>query len=154
MAVGTQVLLTPTRFDVRLLAWRRWHPLVERHPWSTVQERADEEKVIPWAEGNGLWDVISRHARDLSSIDVITVFVQNPYTIDSAQSISERIGRQLEAVSPTLESLAQAGFLNRLDIGGLVIYEMTTDTHRRQTLQQYVTWLQEGYHWARLVMSG
>lgn len=109
--------------------------------------------MIPWAEGNSLWEVITQHTPDLSSVDVITFFVQNPYAIDSAQSISERIGRQPEAVVPTLESLAHAGFLDRHDLGCVVIYAMTGETHRRQTLQQYVTWLREGYHWARLVLS-
>jgi hypothetical protein len=132
--------------------------LVDRHPWPEHEnradsERADEEKVIPWAEGNGLWAVIARITSDLAAVDVITFLVQNPYVMDSAQSIAERIGRHLEAVAPTLESLAQAGFVDRFDIEGVVIYELTADTHHRQTLQQYVTWLQEAYHWARLVIA-
>jgi hypothetical protein len=33
------------------------------------------------------------------------------------------------------------------------IYRLADDPHRRQTLQQYVLWLQEGYHWARMGME-
>ena len=126
--------------------------MVERHPWSPNQERADDEKVIPWAEGNGLWATITQLASDLTAVDVVTFFVQNPYAMDSAQSIAERIGRHLEVVAPILESLVHAGFIDRISLNGLVVYQMTSDTHLRQTLQQYVTWLQEAYHWARLVM--
>jgi hypothetical protein len=127
--------------------------LVERHPWSERESRADEEKVIPWAEGNGLWAAIARATSDLSAVDVVTFLVQNPHTVDTAQSIAERIGRDLEVVAPTLESLVRNGFVDRLDLDGIVIYQMTSDPHHQQTLQQYVTWLQEAYHWARLVIT-
>jgi len=132
--------------------------LVDRHPWSDLEEhpdnnRGDEEKVIPWAEGNGLWATIAALTSDLSAVDVVTFFVQNPYAFDTAQSIAERIGRRLEAVAPTLESLVHSGFVERLEIDGVVIYEMTSEPRRRQTMQQYVTWLQEAYHWARLVID-
>jgi hypothetical protein len=40
-----------------------------------------------------------------------------------------------------------------VDLADVRVYELTEDSHRRQTLQQYVTWLQEGYHWARMVMD-
>ncbi|MBN1660103.1 MAG: hypothetical protein JXA93_17005 [Anaerolineae bacterium] len=127
--------------------------MVDRHPWSEDENRADEEKVIPWAEGNGLWAAVARVTSDLAAVDVITFFAQNPYAMDNAQSIAERIGRRLESVAPILESLAHAGFVDRLDLDGVVIYQMNTDPRRQQTLQQYVTWLQEAYHWARLVMT-
>lgn len=151
-AVGTQVLLTLDLFGARLGVQEAKAALVDRRAWSEHQERADDEKVIPWAEGNGLWATIKQLTSDLTAVDVVTFFVQNPYAMDSARSIAERIGRHLEVVAPILESLAHTGFLERVNLNGLVVYQMTSDTHRRQTLQQYVTWLQEAYHWARLVM--
>lgn len=126
--------------------------MVERYSWSERQDRADDARVIPWAEGNGLWAILEQIASDLSAVDVVTFFAQNPFASDSALSIAERIGRRLEGVAPTLESLAHAGFIDRLDIDGVIIYQMTSDPHHQQTLQQYVTWLREAYHWARLAM--
>jgi hypothetical protein len=116
-------------------------------------DRVDEEKVIPWAEGNGLWSTISRLISDLSGVDVVTFFVQNPYTCDTADSLGVRIGRKGRQILPVLEGLAAAGLLNAVDLGDVRVYELTADAHKRQTLQQYVAWLQEGYHWARMVMD-
>ncbi|MBN1658841.1 MAG: hypothetical protein JXA93_10590 [Anaerolineae bacterium] len=127
--------------------------MVERHPWPEQPSRADEEKVIPWAEGNGLWAEIARLTSDLSAIDVITFLVQNPHAIDTAQSIAERIGRRLETVAPILESLVDAGLVERINLEGMVIYQLAPDPHHQQTLQQYVTWIQEAYHWARLAIQ-
>jgi hypothetical protein len=112
-----------------------------------------DDKVIPWAEGNGLWDSISRLASNLVGVDIATFFVQNPYTCDSAQSLAERIGRPQEEVEPVLEGFAEANLLHTVDLGEIRIYELTNEPHRRQTLQQYVAWLREGYHWARMVMD-
>ncbi len=111
------------------------------------------EAIIPWAEGNGLWRTINELASDLSGVDILTFFVQNPYTCDSADSLAVRVGRHTMEVGPVLEALAGAGFLKRMDLNGLRIYELTDEPYLRQTLQQYVTWLQEGYHWARMVVE-
>ena len=121
--------------------------------WQQLVDRADEEKVIPWAEGNGLWGTISSLISDLSGVDVITFFVQNPYACDSAESLAVRVGRQARDVAPILDGLAEAGLLDATDLPGVRVYELTSDPHQRQTLQQYVSWLQEGYHWARMVMD-
>lgn len=112
-----------------------------------------EDKVIPWAEGNGLWGKISDLVSDLVGVDLVTFFVHNPYTCDSAESLAVRIGRRVERIRPVLDGLAGAGLLHTMDLGDLRVYELTSDPHRRQTLQQYVAWLQEGYHWARLAMD-
>ena len=112
-----------------------------------------EEKVIPWAEGNGLWAKISDLVSSLVGVDLVTFFVQNPYTCDSAEGVAVRIGRRVERIQPVLDGLAEAGLLYAVDLGDLRVYELTSDPHRRQTLQQYVAWLQEGYHWARMVMD-
>jgi hypothetical protein len=114
---------------------------------------ADEEKVLPWAEGNGLWSVISTLASDLVGVDVVTFFVQNPYACDTAESVAVRIGRDFPSVARALEDLTAAQLLEVSDLGRLCVYTLTEDPHRRQTLQQYVAWLQEGYHWARLAMD-
>jgi hypothetical protein len=115
--------------------------------------RDKEETVIPWAEGNGLWGAISSAVSDLTGVDIVTFFVRNPYTCDSAESLAVRIGRRPAQIQPVLDSLAQAGLLHAVDLGNVRVYELTDDPHRRQTLQQYVSWLQEGYHWARMVME-
>lgn len=125
----------------------------ERTDSQPAADQVDEEKVIPWAEGNGLWGKISDLVSDLSGVDIVTFFVQNPYTCDSAQSLAVRIGRRPEQIEPVLEGLAEAGLLNVVDLGDVHVYELTDDPDRRQTLQQYVAWLQEGYHWARMVMD-
>jgi hypothetical protein len=113
----------------------------------------DEEKVIPWAEGNGLWGTISDLVSDLSGVDLVTFFVQNPYTCDSADNLAVQIGRRASVIEPVLDGLAQEGLLRVVDLDGVCVYELTDDPHTRQTLQQYVSWLQEGYHWARMVMD-
>ena len=114
---------------------------------------ADEEKVIPWAEGNGLWSTVSRLASDLVGVDVVTFFVQNPHAFDSVEGLAISIGRQREQIEPVLKDLAAVDLLREIDLGDCVVYEMTECQHRRQTLQQYVSWLKEGYHWARMVID-
>jgi hypothetical protein len=117
------------------------------------QELADEEKAIPWAEGNGLWKTISQLVSDLAAVDLVTFMVQNPYTCDTAEGLAVRIGRKPTQIEPILEALTNAGFLNATVMGRLRAYDLTDDPRRRQTLQQYVTWLQEGYHWARMALD-
>ena len=114
---------------------------------------ADEDKVIPWAEGNGLWHTINKVASDLAGVDLITFFVQNPYTCDSAESLAVRIGRPASETEATLDALVKAGLLEKTDLGDVCVHEMTSDPYRRQTMQQYVSWLREGYHWARMVIK-
>lgn len=118
-----------------------------------ADELDSEEKVIPWAEGNGLWGIIAGLVSDLAGMDLATFFVQNPYTCDSAESLAVRIGRPVELVEPVLEGFAKAELLTTMDLGNLRIYELTSEPHRRQTLQQYVAWMREGYHWARMVLD-
>ena len=117
------------------------------------EERADEEKAIPWAEGNGLWNTISQLVSDLAGVDLVTFLVQNPYTCDTAEGLAVRIGRKVAQIEPVLKALTEAGFLNVTVMGSLRAYDLTSDPRRRQTLQQYVTWLQEGYHWARIALD-
>jgi len=119
-----------------------------------IPVRADEDKVIPWAEGNGLWGTLTKLISDLVAADLVTLLVRNPYTCDSAAGLALSIGRDPARIQPVLENLVDAGFLQMVDLAGLHVYELTDEPHRRQTLQQYVTWLLEGYHWARLAMDG
>ncbi len=116
-------------------------------------DHADDEKAIPWAEGNGLWHTVSHLISDLPGVDLVTFFVQNPYTCDSVESIALCIGYREEQVEPTLRALADAGLLKSTPLGDLRLYELTDDPHHRQILQQYVSWLQEGYHWARMAID-
>jgi hypothetical protein len=114
---------------------------------------ADDERILPWAEGNGMWNAISRLASGLSAVDLVTFLVNNPYTCDTAESLAERIGRHPAQLQPVLDRLVEAGFLCASEVGSLRVYELTQETQRRQTLQQYVAWLQEGYHWTRLAIE-
>ncbi|MDD3828511.1 MAG: hypothetical protein PHY79_21320 [Anaerolineae bacterium] len=116
-------------------------------------DRADEDKVIPWAEGNGLWGALTRLASDLIGADLVAFFVDNPYANDTAQGLAVRVGRQPFEVGPVLDALVQDGFLDVVEMGGLRVYLLTEESHRRQTLQQYATWLREGFHWARLALE-
>ncbi|MEJ2208967.1 MAG: hypothetical protein P8129_08025 [Anaerolineae bacterium] len=120
---------------------------------SEIPVRADEDKVIPWAEGNGLWGTLTKLVSDLVAADLVTFLIRNPYTCDSVTGLALAIGRVPGRVQPVLESLAEAGFLQFVDLAEVRVYQLTDDAHRRQTLQQYVTWLQEGYHWTRLAMD-
>jgi hypothetical protein len=111
------------------------------------------QAIIPWAEGNGLWRRITHLASSLSGVDIITFFARNPYSCDSAEELAVRIGRQVAKVRPVLEQLEEAGFLETVELDGVGIYGLAEDPYRRQTLLQYVIWLQEGYHWARMGME-
>jgi hypothetical protein len=124
----------------------------QTRPMQTV-DTSDEEKVIPWAEGNGLWHIVFQLVNNLTGVDIITFFVQNPYAIDSVEGLAVRIGRRAEELEPVLEELCKEELLNRIDLGDIVVYELSEDPKRRQTLQQYVIWLNEGYHWTRMVMD-
>jgi len=123
-------------------------------PEADKQGPADEERSIPWAEGDGVWNVIARLASDLSVVDLVTFFVQNPFACDTAESLAIRIGRKPAQIAPGLAALVEAGFIKRHNLGPFAVYELTTDPQHRQTLQQYVTWLREGYHWTRLAIDG
>jgi hypothetical protein len=117
------------------------------------EERPNELKIIPWAEGNGLWKTISQLISDLPAVDLVTFLVQNPYTVDTAENLAVNTGRQVAQIEPVLETLTEAGFLNLTVMDDLRVYDLTSDPRRRQTLLQYVTWLQEGYHWARMALD-
>jgi hypothetical protein len=116
-------------------------------------EFGGREAIIPWAEGNGLWVRITGLASSLSGADIITFFARNPHSCDSAEELAVRIGRQVSQVRPVLEELEAAGFLQVTELGGLRVYRLADNPDHRQTLQQYVIWLQEGYHWARIGMD-
>lgn len=122
-------------------------------PELTDGRPTDEERIIPWAEGNGTWKAIADIVADLRGVDLVTFFVQNPNTVDIAAFLGERIGRKEDQIQPVLTALAAAGFLHLTVLGDLRVYHLTDDVQRRQTLQQYVMWLQEGYHWARMAMD-
>ena len=150
----TEVLLTQSAFDVRVSVERRGKPLdQDRSADQDALDQNDEDKVIPWAEGNGLWGALTRLVSNLVGVDIVTFFVQNPYACDSAEELAVRVGRRVHLIEPVLESLVEAGFLDAVDMGGLRVYQLTQDPKSRQTLQQYATWLHEGYHWARMVMD-
>ena len=116
-------------------------------------DKNDEDKVIPWAEGNGLWGTLSQLVSNLVGVDIVTFFVQNPYACDSAEELAIRVGRRTHLIRPVLENLVEAGFLEAVDMGGFRVYQLTQDPQSRQTMQQYATWLREGYHWARMAMD-
>lgn len=114
---------------------------------------ADEDKVIPWAEGNGLWSALTRLASDLVGADLVAFFADNPYASDTLPGLAVRVGRQPSEVEPVLEVLAQAGFLDTATMGDMRVYHLTADPDRRQTLQQYTVWLREGFHWVRMALD-
>jgi hypothetical protein len=118
-----------------------------------VGDRSDDEKVIPWAEGNGLWGALSGLINNLTAVDIVTFFVDNPYAYDSAAGIGVHIGRPAERVEPVLRELAAIGILSTVDLPDVRVYLLPDDPLKRQTLQQYVSWLREGYHWARMTME-
>jgi hypothetical protein len=115
--------------------------------------RIDDIVVIPWAEGNGLWSTLTELVSDLAAADLVTFLIQNPSAYDSAAGLAVAIGRDAARIQPVLDGLADAGFLVRVELNGISAYHLTDEPHRRQTLQQYVTWLQEGYHWTRMAMD-
>jgi hypothetical protein len=122
---------------------------VDQKPFEFDGRRA----IIPWAEGNGLWRRMTQLASSLSGVDILTFFAQNPHSCDSAEELAVRIGRQTTKVGPVLEQLKMAGFLEMVELDGVRIYRLADDPYHRQTLQQFVLWLQEGYHWARMGME-
>jgi hypothetical protein len=100
-----------------------------------------------------LWTKISQLVSELPAVDLVTFLVQNPYACDTAEGLAVRIGRKVAQIEPVLEALSEAGFLNVTVMGRLRVYGLASDPWRQQTLQQYVTWLQEGYHWARMALD-
>jgi len=113
----------------------------------------DQERIIPWAEGSGDWQTISALVSGLPAVDLVTFLVQNPYACDTAGGLAERIGRKAGEIQPVLDGLAAAGFMHITDLTSLRVYELTSNPRCRQMLQQYVIWLQEGYHWTRLAID-
>lgn len=120
---------------------------------SERKAQADDERIIPWAEGSEAWNAIAGIVSDLYAVDLVTFLVQNPFACDTADNLAVYIGRKTTQVQPILDALADAGFVQVTEFGPLRVYELTSDPSRRQTLQQYVTWLREGYHWARLAID-
>ena len=114
---------------------------------------AGEETVIRWAEGNEVWQRIHQLAGTLSCLDLLTFFVRNPYTCDTAASLAVCIGYRPAQIQPILDQLVEAQLLKLSQVGSLHVYELTDDPHCRQVLQQYISWVQEGYHWARIALA-
>lgn len=114
---------------------------------------AAEETVIPWAEGNDVWDRVRQLAGTLPCLDLLTFFVRNPYTCDTAGGLGVCIGYRPAQIQPILDQLVEAQLLKVSQVGSLRVYELTDDPHCRQVLQQYVSWVQEGYHWARIALT-
>jgi hypothetical protein len=118
-----------------------------------VGDHVDDEKVIPWAEGNGLWGALSSLVNNLAAVDIVTFFVDNPYAYDTAEGIGVHIGRPASRVEPILHELASMGILETMELEDVRVYLLPEDPKQRQTMQQYVSWLREGYHWARMTME-
>jgi hypothetical protein len=151
--LGTRVLLTAylNRAKVSIMEARTLNSTQADR--LEVDGSADDEKVIPWAEGNGLWSALERLVINLTAVDIVTFLVDNPYTCDSAGSIAMRIGRPVYRVEPILQELAMESVLHAVDLADVRVYSLPEDPQQRQTMQQYVSWLREGYHWARMTME-
>lgn len=114
---------------------------------------AGKETAISWAEGSDFWDRIHQLAGTLPCLDLLTFFVQNPYTCDTAAGLAVCIGYRPAQIQPILDQLVEAQLLKVSQVGTLHVYELTDDPRCRQVLQQYVSWVQEGYHWARIALT-
>jgi hypothetical protein len=81
---------------------------------------------------------VERYATGAVKWDIIVFFGENPYTGDTARSIAQRIGRSLDTVLPELVDLAMVGLLERIEIGGSVIFQLTQEQALRQTTLNFV----------------
>jgi hypothetical protein len=81
---------------------------------------------------------VERYATGAVKWDLIAFFGQNPYTGDTAKSIARCIGRSLDIVLPELVDLAMVGLLERINIDGAVVFQLTQEQALRQTTLNFV----------------
>ena len=86
-----------------------------------------------------LLEFVERHADTLLKWDIVRYFGENPYGLDTADSIANRIGRAPAVVTRTLDDLALLGLLRRRQLGAQLVYQLTDDAAFRDALSRFLS---------------
>ena len=70
--------------------------------------------------------------------DLLRFFHDSPHTTDTAENIARYAGRSVETIRGELAELAEDGVLEVSQLGGMVVYSLSQDSHVRQMLEQFV----------------
>ena len=70
--------------------------------------------------------------------DLVRFFHDSPHTTDTAENIARYAGRGVEAIRAELAELARDGVLEENQLGGMIVYSLSTDPEVRQLLEQFV----------------
>lgn len=99
-------------------------------------EQYDKVLVTSWS------DKMALESLNLTKWDILNFFSKNPYTMDTASSIAQRIGRSPNIVQPELDDLVMLGLLEQTSLNGERVYQLTT----REELQEIVFGFVEGFN--------
>jgi len=70
--------------------------------------------------------------------DLVRFFHENANTVDTAENIARYTGRDVTAIAPALQELAEAHVLNKLDVSGMAVYTLTSDEATRTLIRRFI----------------
>lgn len=86
----------------------------------------------------GLLDLIKFQVNSFIKWDLVRFFYENPNTVDSAEGIARYVGRNVQAIEPEMEELAQSGVMDRRVVNQTIVYSLSTDETVRELIRQFI----------------
>jgi glycosyltransferase involved in cell wall biosynthesis len=82
-------------------------------------------------------DKMALESLDLVKRGILTLFSENPYTMDTGSGIAQRIGRSPKTVLPQLDTLVTLGLLEQTELDDQKIYQLTTQKELREMVSSF-----------------
>ena len=90
-----------------------------------------------------LLDFVKTKVTSFIKWDLLRFLHENPYTTDSAENIAQYTGRNVDAVRPELDELAESSVLERRTIDEMAIYTLAQDKDTRHMVEEFITACQD-----------
>jgi hypothetical protein len=90
-----------------------------------------------------LLDFVKTKVTSFIKWDLLRFLHENPYTTDSAENIAQYTGRNVDAVRPELDELAESNVLERRAIDEMAVYTLAQDEDTRQMIEEFITACQD-----------
>jgi hypothetical protein len=90
-------------------------------------------------------DLLRRTLKDIVTLEVTLFFHGHPETIDSREGLTQRLEQEPAKMTQALENLAQAGIVNRYELGEgrYEVYSLTHDAGMRSKIDRLNTYYHE-----------
>jgi len=85
-----------------------------------------------------LLELIHTRINSFIKWDLVRFFHENANTVDTAENIARYTGRDVTAIAPALQELAEAHVLNKLDVSGMAVYTLTSDEATRTLIRRFI----------------